>query len=374
MLQQLRIDNYKSMVNFEINFSQPLCLLMGTNGSGKSTVFDVLSLLRIFIIHGAKAEKLFPLSSLTRWQNSKIQSFELILRGNDGLYCYQLKVEHAPDLQRVRMQHEALYFDNHPLYVFSLSEEQGYLVSQAQLYRDDYSSGPLVPFDWSQSGLQHIQERADNTKLTWFKKRLQQFFIIRLNPFLMKAESKEESWYPQTDLANFADWFRYLAQDMGKIFKISAQLRELLDGFDSFKLEPAGQAKILKLKLNSCEFSFDELSDGQRALIALYTLLYCSDEPLSYTLCIDEPENYLALAEIDPWLNTLYDTLQATTTNQAIVISHHPKFINSLARDAYWLSKSSANSPTRCQMITEDEKSVGISLADLFERGWIYEQ
>ena len=44
---------------------------------------------------------------------------------------------------------------------------------------------------------------------------------------------------------------------------------------------------------------FSEVSEGQRALIALYMLVYCALTP-DRTLLIDEPDNFIALAEIQP--------------------------------------------------------------------------
>ncbi|KJV06625.1 AAA family ATPase [Methylocucumis oryzae] len=42
MLKRLYIHNYKCLVNFEIHFDQDVSLFLGGNGSGKSTVFEVL--------------------------------------------------------------------------------------------------------------------------------------------------------------------------------------------------------------------------------------------------------------------------------------------------------------------------------------------
>lgn len=105
-------------------------------------------------------------------------------------------------------------------------------------------------------------------------------------------------------------------------------------------------------------------------MIALYTLLYCVlDE--NYTLCLDEPENFLALPKIQPWLDKLYDQCHDHHA-QALLISHHPKLINYLASDAgYWFSRKN-NGPVRTQRVT-DEDDTGLSVAELVARGWIYD-
>ena len=48
MVNYLKVDNYGCFVNFLINFSS-LNMLLGSNGTGKSTLFKVIAALRYFI-------------------------------------------------------------------------------------------------------------------------------------------------------------------------------------------------------------------------------------------------------------------------------------------------------------------------------------
>lgn len=145
-------------------------------------------------------------------------------------------------------------------------------------------------------------------------------------------------------------------------------------GFSHIKLEIAGQQhRLLKFHFlrdskNSFEFELEELSDGERALIALYTMLHYARSE-DYTLCIDEPENFLALPEIQPWLTLLYDLCNDDEL-QAILISHHPELINYLASSAgYWFERESS-APARVKRITEEDS--GMSMAELIARGWLH--
>ena len=45
MLKMLYANNYRCLVNFEINFDK-LALLIGPNGGGKSSLFDLLYAIR----------------------------------------------------------------------------------------------------------------------------------------------------------------------------------------------------------------------------------------------------------------------------------------------------------------------------------------
>jgi len=169
-----------------------------------------------------------------------------------------------------------------------------------------------------------------------------------------------------------------MSQDQSKIIQLTNELKEILDGFAYFKFAGTGREKrILKLYFSRegdreeyIEYDFGELSDGQRVLIALYSLIYCTQSE-DYTLCIDEPENFLALPEIQPWLMQLYDFCSEGKT-QALLISHHPELIDMLASSVgYWFDRES-NSPVRVKRI-KDDKETGLPISELVARGWLYD-
>ncbi len=152
-----------------------------------------------------------------------------------------------------------------------------------------------------------------------------------------------------------------------------------MPGFKHFKFEAVGEKhRLLKAVFSTeggnglTEYRFSELSDGQRMLIALYTLLYAvqGDELRESPLLLDEPENFLALPEIQPWLTSLYMLCQENKT-QALLISHHPEFINYLlaAPVTTWFERES-NRPTRIKPVTRGAED-GLPVSELVARGWL---
>lgn len=372
MLKRFYANNFKTLVNFELRFDAAN-LLLGPNGAGKSAVFDALFRLKKFITQNGTVADLFSIANFTHWQKSvaPIQSFELDLEGNGGVYQYRLVIEHKLERALVRMQQEQLHFNGRPLFAFS--SETG----NAKLYRDDHSAGPEYPFDWSRSGIGALLERHDNSKLTWFKRRIERLFIVKLNPFAMGSESREETSSPDLDLSNYASWFRHLSQEFqSQVFTLTDSLRQVLSGFHAFKLNRAGEAKILAVGFSDptdklVYYKFDLLSEGQRALIALYTLLHCLSEKEA-TLCIDEPENFLALPEVARWLTEVDARVQDELLQQTVLISHHPKIINFLAKDVgIWLQRDNGVGPTRVKPISMQQDTTGLPVSELINRGWI---
>jgi energy-coupling factor transporter ATP-binding protein EcfA2 len=374
MLKRIYIHNFRCFVNFEAHIDK-INLLLGANGSGKTSVFDVLNMLQRFISNGEKVSDLFKSKELTRWfSDQPIQQFELDISGNGGMYHYHLEIEHRLDRQLVRVKRESLFFDQQPLYEFEIeTDERGMGVGTGHLYNDNPNHlGVDLSLDWTRSEISRIQERHDNKKLSWFKNYLDRIFIVNINPRAMLAENRTSRIRPASDMSDYADWFDYLAdENRREINQLENELKRVIKGFELFQFKKSGDAKILKLEFtNNMLFRLDELSDGQRVMIALYTLLYClPDECL---LCIDEPENFLALPEIQPWLDSLYDRHEQTPL-QAILISHHPRIINYLANNAgFWFSRPE-NNHVRIQKISDDEDA-GLSIARLIELGWIYDE
>jgi len=377
MLKRIYIDNYKSLTNFELSVG-PINLFLGPNGAGKSAVFEVLQNLVDFVSGRAKAAEAFDFRSRTRWQSSLTQSFELEVAREAGIYRYELAIEHDALGEKARVRHERLWLNARPLLRFEINATGE---SEVHLYRDDHSEGPVYPFDWSQSALASILPRHDNTLLTWFKQRLQRFMILQVIPLLMSAESSQEDPRPSQHLENYASWYRSLSQDQGLIYRLTNELREVLPDFDHFRFEILGERnRLLKARFQGTtgnaptEYRISDLSDGQRALIALYTVLIAGSAAgeNSYTLCLDEPENFLALPEIQPWLVMLYD-LCSRGDVQALLISHHPELINYLLASpvGFWFDRE-CNQPTRVKPISADDDS-GLPISELIARGWLRE-
>src|SRR5437667_8430979 len=107
MIKRLYIDNFKSLVNFELQL-QDLTLLLGPNGVGKTSVLDVVFALRQLLAGIAKVtdQGVFPLSTLTRWQKRNLQVFELDAVLEESEYRYRMEVEHDPIGRRARIVKE----------------------------------------------------------------------------------------------------------------------------------------------------------------------------------------------------------------------------------------------------------------------------
>lgn len=369
MLRRIYIDNFKCFVNFELTV-ESLNFFLGPNGSGKSGIFEMLRKIQCLINGEGKVGDIFSPDERTRWQDLPIQYFEIDIDGNGGVFRYEIAVEYEFKEDLMQVRHERLWFDSRPLITFESGE--------LKLYRDDHSESSNFRFGRDQSAVALIPSGRDNRLLTWFKKYMQEkLIILKIDPATMLSESEQEDRQPSVTMNNFASWYRHISQDQGKAIEITNNLKDILEGFNNFRFAEAGRTRrTLGVIFHDAsegkkpaEYQFDELSDGQRMLIVLYTLIY-TVRSQEVTLCMDEPENFLALPEIQPWLVTLYDLCNDGEI-QALIASHHPQMIDYLAvPSGCWLERQ-CNGPVRVRRITENNES-GLPVSKLVARGWLY--
>jgi predicted ATPase len=371
MLERLYVDNFRCLVNFECRLAAKQ-LIHGLNGAGKSTLFDVLSLLRDFCVRGeSEASNGLSGATRTRWQNVPEQSFELDVSGNDGKYMFRLVVDSWGHPARPRVVSEEVDFSGKPIFRFTQGE--------VHLFNDRHEDKVQYPFDWHRSALATITERHDNTKLWWFKRWLGSLLCVSPDPRRMSAVAQKETAFPAADLSNFADWYRHLRLESDDRALLD-DLRHAVEGFVSMDLKEAGLGnRVLKLTLSSEEgpgvtkrsdtYGFDELSDGQRVLIGLYTVLHGALKP-DATICFDEPDNFIALREVQPWLNKMLNRVEDEDSRaQVLIVSHHPEVLNRMAFQDGLLLDRPGGRHTRARRF-DDPSQTGLSPAELIARGW----
>ena len=363
MLTRLQIANFRAIENLTLEFGAK-SLLMGRNGSGKTSVFDALASLKSFVINGKPTsdpndplEGAFPIASIPRWLRSDKpqtfrQRFRLDIDGEYGPMRYELEIEQDERHARSRVLHESLC-DTQLLFEFN--------EGKVQRYRDDHTKGPVYTSDWVRSAMNAVPSGEDNLKMASFKDRLRNTLCLRVDAPGITARSEKESADLNRDLSNFASWYRRsLIANVAAGADFLAAIREVIGGLESIDLTELGQgAMVLQAAFKKSSIisnassgkggkpfrlDFNELSHGQQSLIALYALLHFVVRE-NTTLCIDEPDNFVALAEIQPWLLCVQDRVDDFGA-QVLLASHHPELLNMWAPDYGVLLERNGAGPT----------------------------
>ena len=368
MIKRLYVDNYKCLVNFDLKLDE-LSLILGPNGVGKSSVLDEVYAIRQLLGGVAKVTDagIFPTSTLTRWQSRDTQAIEFDVSVSGDELTYRLEVEHDRPNKRARITREVLTEKENPLFSFEMGT--------VQLYRDDHSEGPRYSADWSESALARVPAYGEqNRRLTAFLEHTRKIIVCGLYPAGFVPESSRRDPILLRDVSNFVSWYHHLVlerQDLVPDF--TAQLQEVIHGFRAINLPSVGQETVaMKVMFQEGEQRYDlrieEISDGQRALIAIYALVLLTSEQ-GYSLFLDEPDNYLALREIQPWLFCLEDAC-GETLPQAVLCSHHPELIDYLGGDRGILLERESSGVIKPGRIEEADLDEGLKLSELVARGW----
>ncbi len=369
MLERLYVDNFRCMVNFECSLG-PTRLILGPNGAGKSTIFDVLALLRDFCITGVPPDGRFAGATRTRWQSVKQQTFELDVTGNDGKYKFRLVIDSVGNPERPRVVKEEVEYSGKPIFRF----QQG----EVHLFNDSHEDKVQYPFDWNRSALATITARWDNKRLSWFKRWLGGLLCVSPDPWRMQGIAAEEARSPNQHLTNFADWYRHLRLETDD-YEYIRDLTEVIEGFVTMRLEDAGERRReIKVRMaasengkgsnESTEYTLQELSDGQRVLIGLYAVLHFALKP-GTTVCFDEPDNFIALSEVQPWLSKVLERTQDESEAQVLIVSHHPELLNRMAFHEGLVIDRPGGRHARVRPFS-DPAETGLSAAELVLRGW----
>lgn len=367
MLRRLYVDNFRCLVNFELCF-QPLTLLLGANGAGKSSVFDIISSLRALLSASAKITDpiIFPAKSLTRWQKLNVQVIEIDAEIEGQDFRYRIEIDHDPQNKRARIQLEELTSKGKPLFSFANGE--------IQLFRDDHSQGPAFPGDWSESALARVVPRNDNLRLTAFLDYIRQIQICSFYPASFRSDSDSEDPILMRDGANFASWYRHnLQESPGGATGFRQALQQAIPGFHDLKLERVGRdtrslQALFDTNDSDYSLSMDELSDGQRMMLALYGLLHFSGSS-HCTMLLDEPDNYLSLSEIQPWLVELSDQCGACGL-QVVISSHHPEVIDYLGARTGVILEREVTGVTQVKPVSSIANDQDLKLSEIIARGW----
>lgn len=365
MLTRLYIDNYRCFVNFEYRPGRRQ-LIFGRNGSGKSSLTDALLAVRQVAVKGVDPEDWFPRSSLTRWETRQEQTFEIEAQLDGQKFVYRLVLDRWGDPPKLRVFSETVQCDGKPIFEFASGE--------VQLYNDRFERGVTYPFDPWRSALATVGSLRNNQALMSFQRWFSGVLCFRLNPFDMRIDADGENLYPNFRLDNIAAWYRHLSQaEPRPTAALIEDLREVLDGFGYFRLEPAGEnirllvAEFSERDGKSLKFGLTELSDGQRCLVCLYVILHFLIKS-GKTVILDEPDNFISLREIQPWLTEVDDAL-VEGRGQVFIISHHPEIINQWAVSNGIRFVREGAGPVRVKPF-EAGNYPSLTPAEIVARGW----
>ncbi|MDR2786418.1 MAG: AAA family ATPase [Treponema sp.] len=352
-IETIRLKNYKTFQNIEIRNIPNFCVIVGANGVGKSTLFDVFGFLKDCLAHNvtrALQQRGGFKEVVSRNHEKETIIIELQYRmeinNRERLVTYLLEIGCLGNKPFV--QHELLRYKRgsygSPFHFLDFENGKGYAINNEE------------DFDKTDAELKREEQTLDNDMLA--VKGVGQFQrFIAANTFRQMIEdwhvsdfhieaargSKDVSGYSEHLTPN-GDNLQLIAnelyEDNREIFNtILQKMKARVPGIGDIQPEPIQDGRLL-LKFQDGSFKdpfIDKyVSDGTIKMFAYLVLLH--DPRPHPLLCVEEPENQL----YPQLMMELAEEFRAYTQRggQVFVSTHSPDFLNATQVDEiFWLAK-----------------------------------
>jgi predicted ATPase len=353
MLQRLYVHNFRCLENFELNLKDlPASLLIGKNGTGKSTIASALEILQSIGRGINRVSQLIQAKDFNSGRSGVPIRFEIEVLLKEQLYKYTIALELSPEnFKEIRVFEEQLLVVGNPIY----SRE----ASQVKLHGNNISQLMASQFqvDWHLVALPLIQAQSETDPLYIFKNWLSRMIILAPIPSLMTGESSGETLEPQRNGSNFGEWFSGLLRRYPAAYtQIDRYLREVMPDIQDIQNEPIGKdakSMIVQFEGNNQTLSLDfkDLSDGEKCFF-LCAVVLAANKYYSPFCFWDEPDNYLSLSEVGHFITTLRRSFK--NSGQILVTSHNEEAIRKFSNEnTFILDRKSHLEPTLVRLLSD---------------------
>lgn len=383
----IKIKNYRLFEDIEIKNIPPLCVIIGANGTGKSTLFDVFGFLRDALknnirqalqIRGGFNEV------VTRGKEKEDIEVELKFRmkilETERLVTYSLII--GQDQKRPVVKREILRYKRgehgKPFHFLDFQNGKGYAIineedfeqADEELEREEQQleSSDILAI----KGLGQFQRFKAASA---FRSLIENWHVSDFH--ISEARGSKDALYaehlsPTGD--NMAVVAQYIYQEHPEIFdQILQRMQARVPGISKVEAKNTEDGRlILKFQDQAFKDPFIDryVSDGTMKMFAYLILLF--DPHPHPLLCVEEPENQL----YPSLLHELAEEFAsyAHRGGQVFVSTHSPDFLNAVPLDSiFWLIKEKG--VTKIQKATDNETLKNLVAAGdlpgyLWNQGW----
>lgn len=362
MLRRIYAHNFKCLQNFELNMNGlNSVFLLGKNGSGKTTIFDVLEIFQRIGKGETSLKEMIGVSSFPFGDKKLPIEFELEVKISHQNFAYKLSIEFPENFHAPKIKTESLDVDG-----VSIFKRDG---GQASI-------GDVKEFllDWHHVGLPLIMVRSETDPIAIFRSWLRNIIILSPCPNHFNPLSKAENSLLFRGGENSIDWARWLlainpSLYVGMLEFLKFRMNDLI----MFKFENAGSddrrlSFVFKENSHAQALDFTQLSDGEKIFFLAATLIAAQENNPNLLCLWDEPDNFVGLIELNHFIIACRKAFESSQS-QLIMTSHNPQVVHNFSNhNIFLLKRNSHLSPTRIELV-ETIPYESKTLVDAFENG-----
>jgi ABC-type cobalamin/Fe3+-siderophores transport system ATPase subunit len=349
VIRRLYVHNFRCLENFELSVSGlSSVLLIGNNGSGKTTVGSALEILQKIGRGTNRVGELVKPKDLARDRIDVPMRFEVEVELNAKMYAYAIAFDFPQGLNEPRVREESFEVSGKIIYTRSYS--------QVHLAQSGLEQGKEAKFsiDSHVVALPIVQEQS----LLIFKQWLARMLILRPLPALIAGDSNQETLEPNLQVTDFGAWFSVILSNTPAAYvKIDGYLKQIMPDLKDISNPLLGKDfRSLFVQFSngpgSVSIPFENLSDGEKCFM-ICALVLAANDTYGPVFCFwDEPDNYLALSEVGHFVVALRKAFQSG--GQFIATSHNPEAIRRFSdENTFVLYRKSHLEPTIVRPLEE---------------------
>ncbi len=354
-IESIKLKNFRAFRDVEILDIPRFCVIVGANGTGKSTLFDVFGFLKDCLTYNVSKS----LQSrggfremVSRDSDAAVISIELQFRleitGSERLVTYLLEIANPGG--RAAIQREVLRYKRgrhgSPYHFIdfrygqgtAVNNEEDFTKTEEELEREEQTlnSADMLAV----KGLGQFQRfKAANA----FRELIENWHVSDFH--ISAARGSKDAAGVSDHLSVSGDNLQLVANNLlenhAPIFKqIVERMKVRVPGIGDIQAESTADGRLLlKFRDGSFKDPFIDkyVSDGTIKMFAYLLLLY--DPTPHPLLCVEEPENQLYPKLLEELAEEFRSYGQRG--GQVFVSTHSPDFLNATKLDeVFWLSKS----------------------------------
>lgn len=351
MIRRFYVHNFRCLENFTLPVAdRPSVLLIGKNGSGKSTVGRALRILQSIARGVNRIDNLVRPKDLAHGRTDVPIRFEIEVAIAELVYKYFVALDLPQGFKELRVLEEGLEADGRPVFTRA--------AAQVHLPRTNQDGEAKFLIDWHLAALPIVQERTKKDPLFIFKQWLSNAIILNPIPALIDGNSDHETLQPDTRGTDFGAWFSGLIASAPAAYGyIDSYLKAVMPDLKDIKNPVIGkQSRSIEVDFSNengnITIPFGDLSDGEKCFM-ICSMVLAMNRAYGPLLCFwDEPDSHLALSEVGHFMATLRKAFQSG--GQFIATSHNTEAIRRFSDDnTLMLYRENHLEPTQIRPVSE---------------------
>lgn len=349
-IESIEIRNYRLFRHAVLGDLPRMSVVVGANGTGKSTLFDVFSFLKESLtqnVASAVVRRGGYRELVSRGESGPIEILVKFRESGGRLATYQLEV--AEDGGRPVVHREVLKFrrgqSGQPWHFVDFSRGRGNAITNEAAYGQagvEAQRKEYVLDDPSVLAIKGLGQFKEFRVVAEFRGLIENWHISDFH--IADARSSTEAGYAEhlsTHGDNVAQVAQYLYQNHRDRFdRVLEVMSERVPGVSRVEAKPTEDGRlVLRFQDGSFKDPFIAryVSDGTIKMFAYLILLY--DPQPHPLLAVEEPENQLYPELLAELVEEFRDYAQRG--GQVFVSTHSPDFLNGARlEEIYWLVKS----------------------------------